>query len=723
MPDYMTVQEAARLWGVSDRRVTVLCKEGRLPGAEKTGKFWRIPSDTAKPADHRLQDSSHTPKVHAATVPSRKDTNHTVKTTHARPLPLGQTSFAVVSDSFYYVDQTLLIRDLIDTKAKITMITRPAGFGKTLAMDMIRLYFERSESDTSHYFKHRKVWTCGDSVRGEQGQYPVITLSLGSLTFNSWEKTTEAFRELIRDLYRKAQTGLPAGTDSDAMSEIASIYRKYTESKELSEVSLVNSLKNLVHMIHLAHQQTPVLLIDDYDQPIRQGTLYGYGQEATLFLRNLLTAACKDNSELNFAVLFGETGMMQDAAFRELGPTLDASVFEETLDGCLGFDREQLQWMTEAFRCTYLEPDIREVCGGYHVGARELYRPEAVIRMIYQANAHHTEKAISSERVLLPAVLCQQTTSENSPGNSSENFTENSSENPSWNSSECPAEMSELPGDGEPSYTILTYRASLALEQILSRVAKGRDERTLWQLDELMQGGTLTGKAGLADLFTPEKEKDSAASYYDLLSAGYLTAESVRVISDGSLLCQVKIPNRECRRAFVEQFALHYERSTDADLIHDLQETCQSLIVRRTEDRTALLQRKAISDALYRLLRLSINNFPEERGTYYPRLVLGLRTMLEDFYEISYDRNREGDVLRILLEPKDQVLPAMILQMHMMRDNSVEPIRRLAKNSMRDLQKLTESDAFCCATGVYCYSVVFNTEKVCILLDDFRKLG
>ena len=78
MPDYMTVQEAARLWGVSDRRVTVLCKEGRLPGAEKTGKSWRIPSDTAKPADHRLQDSSHTPKVHAATVPSRKDTNHTV---------------------------------------------------------------------------------------------------------------------------------------------------------------------------------------------------------------------------------------------------------------------------------------------------------------------------------------------------------------------------------------------------------------------------------------------------------------------------------------------------------------------------------------------------------------------------------------------------------------------------------------------------------------------
>lgn len=117
------LQEAAIKWHVSARRMLQLCKEGKIEGALRNGRSWRIPQDAIVP----VQES------YPATY-----------TAGRLPLPIGVSSYIDAITSYYYVDKTLLIRDFIDTLPKGSLFTRPRRFGKTLNMDMLRTFFEKT---------------------------------------------------------------------------------------------------------------------------------------------------------------------------------------------------------------------------------------------------------------------------------------------------------------------------------------------------------------------------------------------------------------------------------------------------------------------------------------------------------------------------------------------------------------------------------------------------
>lgn len=93
------------------------------------------------------------------------------------PVPNGITDYRKISSEYYYVDKTLLIRDFIDERPLVSLFTRPTGFGKSLNMDMLRVFFERSEEDTAVYFRDRKIWKCGKEYQEHQGKYPIIYMS------------------------------------------------------------------------------------------------------------------------------------------------------------------------------------------------------------------------------------------------------------------------------------------------------------------------------------------------------------------------------------------------------------------------------------------------------------------------------------------------------------------------------------------------------------------
>ena len=127
MADLISTAEAAALWNLSPRRVAILCKEGRIPGAVLEGRRWLIPADAQKPSDHRLK------------------TAESVKTPKSKllPLPVGISDFKRASTQYYYVDKTLLIRDFLDELPIVSLFTRPRRFGKTLNMDMLRTFSRR----------------------------------------------------------------------------------------------------------------------------------------------------------------------------------------------------------------------------------------------------------------------------------------------------------------------------------------------------------------------------------------------------------------------------------------------------------------------------------------------------------------------------------------------------------------------------------------------------
>ena len=113
------------------------------------------------------------------------------------PLPIGVSDFRLAQAEYYYVDKTMLIKDFIDERPMVTLFTRPRRFGKTLNMDMLRTFFEKTEQDTSVYFQDKKIWACGQKYRAYQGKYPVIFLTFKDVKFNTWEETFSAVRDIF----------------------------------------------------------------------------------------------------------------------------------------------------------------------------------------------------------------------------------------------------------------------------------------------------------------------------------------------------------------------------------------------------------------------------------------------------------------------------------------------------------------------------------------------
>ena len=169
---YLSVSEAARRWNISVRRVQQLCRAGAIHGAIKDGRSWRIPEDT----DQQIRPGNPAPSG-------------------SLPLPVGVSSYVEAVTHYYYIDKTLLIRDFIDSLPSVTLFTRPRRFGKTLNMDMLRVFFEKTAEDTSVYFKDKAIWACGEKYRQHQGRYPVIFLTFKDVKYNDWKMPSGILRK------------------------------------------------------------------------------------------------------------------------------------------------------------------------------------------------------------------------------------------------------------------------------------------------------------------------------------------------------------------------------------------------------------------------------------------------------------------------------------------------------------------------------------------------
>ena len=130
-----TCKEAARFWGIPERTVNYMCNTGKIRGAVKIGKSWQIPDDARAPAGARVKAGRQ------------------LQTGAFKSLPIGVSDYTRAQAEYYYVDKTLLIKEFLDRRPLVTLFTRPRRFGKTLNMDMLRVFFEISEEDTAQYFK------------------------------------------------------------------------------------------------------------------------------------------------------------------------------------------------------------------------------------------------------------------------------------------------------------------------------------------------------------------------------------------------------------------------------------------------------------------------------------------------------------------------------------------------------------------------------------------
>ena len=351
-----TCKEMASIWNVSVRAVSSLCKSGRIPGAVKNGKNWEIPDNAQKPVDGRISTGEY----------SKKGMN-----TDRKPLPIGVSDYVRAQSDYYYVDKTMLIKEFLDQKPLVSLFTRPRRFGKTLNMDMLRVYFEKTNEDTSKYFKDKNIWKCGEGYRAHQGKYPVIFLTFKDVKFDSWQATIEKIKSLLQEEYGRHHELL----SSDRISDYEKEYFNKVLSATENEVELSSSLEKLSKMLATHYDKAPIIIIDEYDTPIQEGYSKDFYDEIIGFTRNFFSGAFKDNKNLSYGILTG-------CIFSGLNNLTVNSVMDEAYDCYFGFTDEEVSEMLDYYVVAEKESELKEWYDGYLFGNEEIYNPWSVINYI-----------------------------------------------------------------------------------------------------------------------------------------------------------------------------------------------------------------------------------------------------------------------------------------------------------------------------------------------------
>lgn len=348
--EYLSCSDASKAMGFSVRRIQQMCKNGELSGAIKEGRKWLIPDET----------------IHM---------NHFAKN---KSLPIGVSDFKLATTGYYYVDKTLMIRDFLDKKPMVSLFTRPRRFGKTLNMDMLRVFFEKTNEDTSVYFKDKQIWQCGDYYTKHQGQYPVIFLTFKDVKSMTWEETFQKIRRLISlefirhneletssvlTAYEKEQYHLLAGDSGD-------------------EVDCQMGLQLLSLLLHKHYGRECIIIIDEYDTPIQQGHTCNFYPEIVNFMRNFFSGGLKDNPHLAFGFLAGILRVAKESIFSGMNNLKTYSILDDGYSSYFGFTEKEVKDMLRYYGKDDKYNELSEWYDGYRFGNTEIFNPWSVINYI-----------------------------------------------------------------------------------------------------------------------------------------------------------------------------------------------------------------------------------------------------------------------------------------------------------------------------------------------------
>lgn len=344
--DYISCESAAKKIGVSTRRIQQMCKQKEIVGAIKDGRNWLIPDNAIL-----------SPK---------------------KPLPIGVSDFKSATTNYYYVDKTLLIRDFLNAIPMVSLFTRPRRFGKTLNIDMLRVFFEKTPEDTSIYFKDKYIWQCGDYYTKHQGQYPVIFLSFKDVKCSSWQETFQKISKLISlEFMRHSELESSSVLSSYEKEQ----YHRFA-SENINEVDCQMGLQLLSLLLHKHYDKECVIIIDEYDTPIQQGHLCDFYNEIVDFMRNFFSGGLKDNPHLAFGFLTGILRIAKESIFSGMNNLKTNSILDNNYSSYFGFTNEEVRDMLAYYDYEDKYQEICEWYDGYRFGNSEIFNPWSVINYI-----------------------------------------------------------------------------------------------------------------------------------------------------------------------------------------------------------------------------------------------------------------------------------------------------------------------------------------------------
>jgi hypothetical protein len=291
-----------------------------------------------------------------------------------KPLPIGVDNFEkLVKQEYYYVDKTLLIKELIDNHAEVNLFTRPRGFGKSLHMTMLQRFFEVGRDNTT-LFQGRKIMDAGEKYLSHMNRYPVIMLSLKAVLQNHFPSSYLLLRrELINEFLRHEYL-----LESDRLSEYSKHDYREILNKTASKEDYATCLLFLSKCLEQHFEEKVIILVDDYDVPMESVT----DQEMASFRQVFFNSALKSNPSLHFAVMVGCRCVCGEELFVNLSNININSIISKQYGEYFGFTKEEVTELLHEYDLGYKLEIAASWYNGYLFGRENIFNPWSLLKYV-----------------------------------------------------------------------------------------------------------------------------------------------------------------------------------------------------------------------------------------------------------------------------------------------------------------------------------------------------
>ena len=291
-------------------------------------------------------------------------------------LAIGVSNFKkIIEGDFYYFDKTKFIEEIINDGSEVKLFTRPRRFGKTLNMSMLKYFFDiENKEENKKIFKD--LYIEKTEAFKEQGQYPVIFLSLKDLKALTWEQMEKAIKSAISRLFSEYKYLL---NDLDKFDTLAfeNILLKNTELEDLKE-----ALKFLTRILYEKYNKKVVVLIDEYDSPLVSAYINGYYEKAKDFFKTFYSSVLKDNSYLQMGVLTGIIRVIKAGIFSDLNNLRTYTILSDVYTDSYGLTEEEVEKSLKYYGIEQEISNVKDWYDGYRFGDSEVYNPWSILNFL-----------------------------------------------------------------------------------------------------------------------------------------------------------------------------------------------------------------------------------------------------------------------------------------------------------------------------------------------------
>ena len=304
-----------------------------------------------------------------------------------KPIPIGIEDFKrLIDDGYYFVDKTLIIKELIDMKGMVNLYARPRRFGKTLNMSMLRRFFEKTEEDNSYLFDGLAIAEAENKYCKYMGQYPVISISLKSMKQVSYADAFDKFKDIIISEFERHDYIL----SSDKLKpRQRKVFENIYSDKAYDSV-YNTALKLLSDCLYEVYGKKVIVLIDEYDVPLENAYFNGFYEDMIHLIRSVFESVLKTNDSLEFGVLTGCLRISKESIFTGLNNPKVYSVSDAAFSQYFGFTEQEVRKLAEYYNLSERFDEIKTWYDGYKFGKTEIYNPWSVLNYIKDAVADNS---------------------------------------------------------------------------------------------------------------------------------------------------------------------------------------------------------------------------------------------------------------------------------------------------------------------------------------------